>query len=900
LADCWFLNFSGKILRGLRNNFQLLHLASRRLRVAARCDKGFHVDKRFVTFLMLTMLVMLGYLQIRTFLAPPPPNEEVAAPNAIDAEPTEPDGSGEEERPTPDGTPGDDPPVEMGARDPNASQQQWVTLGSIDPQSPYRLLVTFNSRGAAVERAELSSRQFLDLEDAHGYLGHLALTDGESGAKINVVGPGTPAANAKCKQGNRKGGLQVGDEILAINGTKLEQSELLGYADHFRQLLAQTRAGQTITLELIAAPGADLLEEATSSDPLTYTAELIRPPMSVIRPEAMNIGQRVEMLERQLLTTPVEKWQPLSFLTSLAQVGGSRLGAPTSGFTSGELDDLPSMFDGQWELIESASPDEVAFRFTVDEAAMKKIGEAGKLEVIKRYRLAQIDPQLNPAVDPSYHLTMTLEVRNLGDEDTIVALQQQGATGLPLEGWWYIRKGSPDWGGAGMRDVVWRSQDGPNKLHRLPVIVDEALDNKTVPLFANNPPPVMRYVGVDGPYFSAVMLPDEDAPTFSSEKFQFQYGETLVTSDIEKRIKQVTGVSYRLITAPQQIKPGKSFVQSFTVFIGPKQPEVLAAYGLEDTIEFGWTPFAEVGRIMAWLLHKLYFVTFNYGIAIILLTMMVRLAVLPIGRKQAQNAAKMQELAPEMKALAEKYKDMEQRAKAQQELFKRHNYNPLGGCWMMFLQLPIFIGLYKALSVSIDLRQAPLIPGISWASNLAGPDMLIRWDTIFGETLAGPGGILWFLTGPNGYLGPFLNLLPLVTIGLFIVHQKLFTPPPTDEQQQLQQKMMSFMMIFMGFLFFKVPSGLCIYFITSSLWGIGERKLLPKAKAKPSPLPPDEKPATKSTDNKSKEGVAATTTSAVKGWLESVVRAADKPNGAGSSGSGKQDRDEKRRKRKKK
>jgi YidC/Oxa1 family membrane protein insertase len=219
----------------------------------------------------------------------------------------------------------------------------------------------------------------------------------------------------------------------------------------------------------------------------------------------------------------------------------------------------------------------------------------------------------------------------------------------------------------------------------------------------------------------------------------------------------------------------------------------------------------------------------------------------------------------------------------------------------MFLQLPIFIGLYKALSVSIDLRQAPFIPGLSWASNLAGPDMLVRWDTLFGETLAGPGGILWFLTGPIGYLGPFLNVLPLVTIALFIVHQKLFTPPPTDEQQQLQQKMMSFMMIFMGFLFFKVPSGLCIYFITSSLWGIGERKLLPKAKPKTSPVISDAEPADKKPGKPLSEKVPGGT--AVKGWLDSIVRAADKPNGASgvsNSNGNKETRDERRRKRKKK
>ena len=79
-------------------------------------------------------------------------------------------------------------------------------------------------------------------------------------------------------------------------------------------------------------------------------------------------------------------------------------------------------------------------------------------------------------------------------------------------------------------------------------------------------------------------------------------------------------------------------------------------------------------------------------------------------------------------------------------------------------------------------------------------------------------------------LGPYLNILPLLTIGLFIWQQKMFMPPPADEQAAMQQKMMQYMMIFMGVMFFKVASGLCVYFIASSLWGICERKLLPKAK----------------------------------------------------------------------
>ena len=112
-----------------------------------------------------------------------------------------------------------------------------------------------------------------------------------------------------------------------------------------------------------------------------------------------------------------------------------------------------------------------------------------------------------------------------------------------------------------------------------------------------------------------------------------------------------------------------------------------------------------------------------------MLTVLVRGCMFPLSRKAAKNAAMMQELAPEMRQIAEKYKnDMEKRARAQRELFRKYNYNPFGGCWLMFLQLPVFIGLYRSLAVDIELRQAPLIPGLEWASNLAGPDMLYYWE----------------------------------------------------------------------------------------------------------------------------------------------------------------------------
>ena len=113
-----------------------------------------------------------------------------------------------------------------------------------------------------------------------------------------------------------------------------------------------------------------------------------------------------------------------------------------------------------------------------------------------------------------------------------------------------------------------------------------------------------------------------------------------------------------------------------------------------------------------------------------MLTVVVRGAMFPVSRKQALSAQKMQELQPQIKALTEKYKNNPQeRQRAQMELFRKHNYNPLAGCLPMFIQLPIFVGLYRSLMVDVELRDAPLISqAVRWCSNLAAPDMLLQYS----------------------------------------------------------------------------------------------------------------------------------------------------------------------------
>src|SRR5262249_49071021 len=158
-------------------------------------------------------------------------------------------------------------------------------------------------------------------------------------------------------------------------------------------------------------------------------------------------------------------------------------------------------------------------------------------------------------------------------------------------------------------------------------------------------------------------------------------------------------------------------------------------------------------------------------------------------------------LAPEMKKLQEKYGDDKHGLQlAQWDLFKKHGVNPLGSCWILLLQMPIFMGLWYALQESITFRLGSFPP--TWIVNLAAPDMLFYWGKdipILGPLISSDSAY-----GSMLYLGPYFNILPIIAIVLMYVQQQMMTPPALDEQQQMNQTMMKFMMIFFGLVFYKV------------------------------------------------------------------------------------------------
>jgi YidC/Oxa1 family membrane protein insertase len=685
---------------------------------------------------------------------------------------------------------------------------EWIAVGSLDPKSEYPALYMFSTLGAALVRVELNDPKYKDLQDESGYFGHLALTDvdDEGGCLVNVVGRGTPADLAK---------IRKGDTIVGFNGKRVASVAALNRA------LRETHPGQTAKLTIVragaATGGAEKREQVD--------VKLIRRPLEVIRPEPLD----VDHLQPLDVDTSDD---PLSLLLTL---GGNVKTKTAQGREKGEFKVLERLRYANWKvelLGDPERPSGVQFSLGaeegLDERVLAEIGLSGKLRILKRYRLVPTadDEQAKAKYGghKAHHAVVEIELVNDGDTPiNNVQYVFDGPNGLPAEGWWYSYKVGPAmFAAAGARDVIYKTEAMQfYEFVTCYTIWDKAensqsADVKFVPADPEDAR-TLKYAGVDSQYFSAVLIPG----TLENRGAAFNRLELApvdMSNRPEKAYAKLTNVSFALTSRPIDIAPGKSHVEKFVFFAGPKQSELIKAYGLGDYIYYGW--FGYVSEPLIWVLHFFHWFIPNYGLAIILLTVLVRGCMFPISRKAVRNAQMMSALAPEMKGIAEKYKDdMEKRGKAQRELFAKYNYNPFGGCLLMFLQLPIFLGLYRALCVDLELRGAPLIPGISWCSNLAAPDMLFRWE-----------GWWDWLTAPVGYLGPYFNLLPLFTVALFTVQQKMFTPPPTDETQKLQQNMMMFMTLFIGVMFFKVPAGLCVYFIASSLWGVAERKVFPKPK----------------------------------------------------------------------
>ena len=266
-----------------------------------------------------------------------------------------------------------------------------------------------------------------------------------------------------------------------------------------------------------------------------------------------------------------------------------------------------------------------------------------------------------------------------------------------------------------------------------------------------------------------------------------------------------------LIYPVATVAPGQTATQTVRLFAGAKENNVLEAYekqgatNLSLSIDWGWFRWFE--KPIFWLLDSLFRAVHNFGLAIILLTLIVRGMMFPVAQRQFASMAAMRAIQPKLKVIQERFKDDKQ--KQQQEimaLYKAEGVNPLAGCLPIFLQIPVFFALYKVLVLTIEMRHQPFV---GWIKDLSAPDPLHVLNLF---------GLLPFT--PPAFLA--IGVLAIL-LGITMWAQFKLQPAAMDPAQQQVMALMPWMMMFVMAPF---AAGLLIYWITSNLLTIAQQKYL--------------------------------------------------------------------------
>jgi len=292
----------------------------------------------------------------------------------------------------------------------------------------------------------------------------------------------------------------------------------------------------------------------------------------------------------------------------------------------------------------------------------------------------------------------------------------------------------------------------------------------------------MDWAGYEGNYFLTAILPIGDAGV----SLTMQGTEALTTMQVAGNL--------------DTLQPGVAKEYSYHIFYGPKKLNLLKEIGfnLDKAVNFGW--FDVVAKPTLWLLNFFHGFTRNYGIAIILVTVLFKAIFWPITQKGMKSMKNMQKLQPKMVKIKEKYKGDPARMNQEvMSLYKTYKVNPLGGCLPMVLQIPVFFALYKVLLQCIELRHAPFM---LWITDLSAPDRL------------------WI-----GFDIPYLGGIPVLTLlmGASMFFQQKLTPTTADPTQA---KIMMFLPVIFTFMFLNFASGLVLYWFVNNLLAILQQYMI--------------------------------------------------------------------------
>lgn len=318
------------------------------------------------------------------------------------------------------------------------------------------------------------------------------------------------------------------------------------------------------------------------------------------------------------------------------------------------------------------------------------------------------------------------------------------------------------------------------------------------------------WLGFNNRFFTSLMLVGQ-AEKSLSVRFE-KINLPLMNDHTTWRNKMLSVHQYQgeatLISAGINLAPQASAEYNFAYYGGPLDDNIAENFSssLNDIATFSWAFLKPISNILLFILNYFAMFTLNYGWAIVLLTLLVKVVLHPLTRKSMKSQKAMQKIQPLIKQIKEQYKKEPQRQQQEtMRIFRENGVNPVGGCLPMLLQMPIFFALYGVFARCFAMRQQPFISG--WIDDLSQPDTVATFNNI-------P-----FFTTFN------LNPLPLVYLVLQFWHMSMM-PKSADPQMQSQQKMMRLMPLIFVFIFYSMPSGLVLYFAVQSLFTIIEYFLI--------------------------------------------------------------------------
>lgn len=483
----------------------------------------------------------------------------------------------------------------------------------------------------------------------------------------------------------------------------------------------------------------------------------------------------------------------------------------TAAIRIGEPEVTVPLADVLWNVETSRTADGgYQARFWVD----VHYGQQPVVRIVKQFTLAA----------GSYAMNMDLSFEPLVDQEVRLVVDQLGALGIH-------HRDDPR---NDTRKVFVVVENGKNRLRPETFLHGDLVKKGAVEIGSVSP---IAWTALVDKYFAAITAPAKiagDGRAINSAKvFTFTQDPQAQGMGGDVSVELFSPVLTATKAAPARI--------DYDLFVGPKTLEALNAtevyqarnYGLLRSSEYAWCTFSSLGELLTSFLHWLYYYIppHNYGVAIIILVLIVRTLLHPLTKHQQMAMAQMQQkqaaIQPKIAAAKAKFANDKQKLQLEtMRIYREAGINPAGqlaGCLPMLIQLPIWVALYSALNNDINLWHAPFV---SWIDDLSAPDALLKWSPAVNIP------ILSWILGPVDRF----NLLPILLAASMWLQQK-FTPKPTPApgtppeqiaQQKQMQKMMGFMMIFMGLLFYNMPSGLNLYIMASSAFGALEQKRIRK------------------------------------------------------------------------